>query len=100
MKKTASINDAIGQMKDSICNIETLHARLRSAVLDGNDAKAERFHNRINRAEDRYCAKVTAFAFLFDASFDELEHMALEGLGYGHLKNARELWEHALVHGA
>lgn len=99
MKKTATIKVATEKVASQIQHINVLNDRLHSATVEGNDARIEMFQYRIARATDRYFGAVNAFAFLFDASFDELEHMALESLGYGHIEDANALWEHTLACG-
>ena len=101
MKKTARIDGAISQMEDSIRHINDLNNGLRRATLERNDARAEMLQFRIERSCNRYYARGSAFALLFDATFDELEGMALSSLGYDDVyETSEDLWSHTLAYGA
>lgn len=96
MNKTATIKKATKLIADEIEGIRMMHVTLHVNAASWSDDSIDKQLRRIKRAKEFHYNQTTAFAFLFDASFEELERAALDSMGLEHIESAEYLWEHSI----
>lgn len=90
MTNTANITKALRMLASKINTVGRKCERMHELACEGKDT--DKIQRTVELCKGDYYQMLNNFSMLFDTDLNELEHMVLESMGFGHIDGPELLW--------